>query len=358
MKNRHNTDFRVLYDLSGRHQEDILQYQGFQQVAVREGWEVITVSEQVESQIRRLSSRRLVDAVVANFISETWRSTLPPEVILLHVGPTPLGKTNPAVCWNFRIIGQQLKTHLDQMGYKQTVVFSPQDQPELRRGAGAELQMKTRESLREFLQNRSQLAVVCPSDYEARLALRTAQLAQRSVPDQLGIAGVGGRSLDAVLTDVSLTSVALPWEEKGRRAGDLLLRLANGADPEIVHIAPRGVLPGDSTRREKGRPSLKDQVDALLLKDLRSPPPVEDWARRCGMSRRGYERAFAAEVGTTPYDYLLQLREQEAKRLLCETDWNLARIGDIIGIPDPPRFSAFFRKRVGTSASEWRKQHA
>jgi transcriptional regulator GlxA family with amidase domain len=73
------------------------------------------------------------------------------------------------------------------------------------------------------------------------------------------------------------------------------------------------------------------------------------------MSRRGYERAFASETGCTPYEYLLRLREQEARRLLRDTTLPLYRIGEAVGIPDPPRFSAFFKKRVGVAASEWRR---
>jgi AraC family transcriptional regulator len=99
-------------------------------------------------------------------------------------------------------------------------------------------------------------------------------------------------------------------------------------------------------------------VDELILNQLADPLPVEEWAKRVGMSRRSFENAFSKETGMTPYAYLMHLRVEEAKRLLKECDWTVARIGQAVGIPDPPRFSAFFKKNTGLTASEWRNGEA
>jgi AraC-like DNA-binding protein len=250
-----------------------------------------------------------------------------------------------------------LGDHLQAMGYEQRIVFSPQRHPDLETGVMTETRVRTQEALREVLeQTEAPVAVVSPTDYGARFALKAARDAGRSVPEEVGVAGVGGRSLDAVLSDLSLTSVALPYEDKGRRSAELLKRQFQCQSCEIIRLLPVRLLPGESTRRKASTQPLRDQVDGLLQGELRNPPPVADWARRCGRSRRSFERAFAEETGTTPYDYLLRLREAEAKRLMKETDWSLARIGEAVGFPDPPRFSAFFRKRTGMPASVWRQQ--
>jgi transcriptional regulator GlxA family with amidase domain len=73
------------------------------------------------------------------------------------------------------------------------------------------------------------------------------------------------------------------------------------------------------------------------------------------MSRRKFERVFAAQAGTTPYDYLLRLRADRALQLLQETGWSVSRIGAEVGIPDPARFSAFLKKRTGKAPSHWKR---
>ena len=354
MKKRHIESLRVLYDLSGRRQEEIAQYQGFLEVAELQGWQVITVSDQVEGQIRRLTSRGLVDAVVADFISETWLGSIPPGIKRIHIGMNPLGSSTSCVVWNLREAGQLVKDHCEQEGYETCLIFSPQDQPHLLKGCGATQQLRTQESLREAVKNLHNTAIVCPTDYVARVALKAVRTLERAVPEDLGVVGIGNRSLDAVLSELRLTSVALPYAEKGRRIAEALVEDLEHSVPKTCWVKPIRVVPGETTQKKSTERSLPHDLENWLRQLLMDPPPVEEWARRAGMSRRSYERAFAQQADCTPYEYLLRLREKEAKRLLKETSLSLSRIGEQIGIPEPPRFSAFFKKRTGVPASRWR----
>ena len=356
MKYRNAQQFRVLYDLSGRRQEEIEQYQGFLESAHQYGWEVLAVSEQIETQIRNLSERGILDAVVANFVSETWLSTLPDEVHYIHMGLNPLGRKSSCVVWNLERIGQELSEHLQEMGYGEVWVFHPQDQPLLQKGLKASVQYRTQESLREACCGKEGVCVVSPTDYGARLAISVLRSAGRDVPNQMGVAAVGGRSLDAVLSDISITSVQVPYREKGTALADVLYHEMSTGHQQQVRMPLLRIRQGYSTQLQGRAASVLGRVEALLVSTMSNPPPVEEWASRCGMSRRGFERAFATETGCTPYEFLLRLREQEAKRLLEQTTLPVARIGEAIGIPDPPRFSAFFKKRTGRSPSKWKEQ--
>jgi AraC-like DNA-binding protein len=357
VKYRKNESLRVLYDLSGRRQEEITQYRGFLEVAEREGWQVVAISEQVETQIRTLCDLEKVDAVVGNFISEIWLSGLPNSIHTLHNGMSPLSSSVSSVTWDMAMVGKRLREHLREQGYESFWVFGPQNQSGLREGLQAEGQFRTSETLRTACSELRNFAVISPTDFGARQAFNVVKRAGMNVPEQIGIAGVGGRTLDAVLSESFLTTVELPYEEKGRQSGELLLALRNGQGKQQLQLSPVRVVSGASTRRAGSDRFLQEKVEVLLRSNLTNPPPVEEWARRSGMSRRGYERAFAAEAECTPYEYLLRYREQEAKRLLTETSLPLYRIGEAVGIPDPPRFSAFFKKRVGVAASVWRRNH-
>jgi AraC family transcriptional activator of pobA len=62
--------------------------------------------------------------------------------------------------------------------------------------------------------------------------------------------------------------------------------------------------------------------------------------------------------GQTVKDMVLERRLLEAKRLLRFTIRPVEDIGREIGFEDPAYFSRFFRRRTGSSPTDWRRQHS
>lgn len=60
--------------------------------------------------------------------------------------------------------------------------------------------------------------------------------------------------------------------------------------------------------------------------------------------------------GVTPIDYLLQYRIEQAKKLLLQTDWPIARISDEVGFSTPAYFSSAFTSKQGISPANFRKK--
>lgn len=60
--------------------------------------------------------------------------------------------------------------------------------------------------------------------------------------------------------------------------------------------------------------------------------------------------------GVTPIDYLLQYRIEQAKKLLLQTDWSIARIADELGFSNPAYFSSGFTNKQGISPANFRKK--
>jgi DNA-binding LacI/PurR family transcriptional regulator len=72
-------------------------------------------------------------------------------------------------------------------------------------------------------------AVVCSNDTVAAGLLRFLQAAKRRVPDDVAVTGFGD-SFPQLLDALGLTTVAQPWEEVGRAAGQIVLeRMSSGA---------------------------------------------------------------------------------------------------------------------------------
>jgi len=87
-----------------------------------------------------------------------------------------------------------------------------------------------------------------------------------------------------------------------------------------------------------------------------SASPVADLAARSGLSERGFLRRFRRATGQSPAEYVQTLRIEEAKQML---ETSVASIDDIaceVGYTEPSSFRAAFRKRVGLSASVYRRK--
>lgn len=353
MKYRKRQHFRVAYGFTGHLQEAMEVYQGFLEPASESGWQVIALQEQFEIQLRQLIELHAVDAVVGDFISRIWVKTLPPDLPVVQLGGQSLAGDIPSVCVNEREIGRKAAAHFEETGLETMLYFSPRRSEEICGETGLEW-VRSVESLRERIRNRSGVGVLCASDFLARLGMRAARSLDLGVPEDIGFVGIGNRTLDGLLADRGISSFPIPYSDMGRAAAGLLADRNDENRPRHVRISPGDLLVRPSSARGADAGRLRHQVNDILHNRLDDPPPVADWARRLGMSRRSFERSFAEECGVTPYEYLLRMRTREAQRLLEETDWTIARIGESVGIPDPARFSAFFRKRCGMTAQGWR----
>ncbi|WFB35853.1 helix-turn-helix domain-containing protein [Kiritimatiellota bacterium B12222] len=347
LKYRKTQEFRVAYGFSGRIQDEMEAYQGFLEHADAMGWQVWLLHDHFETQLRRLLEKGLVDAVVGNFISARWLESLPQDLGVVHRGESDLGVDVFSVSLDLERGMSQVAAHLDEMGYDELYYYSPKRVGELS-------WIRSRDSLRDILNTEKTVGVFCASDFLAREGIQIARSLGKVLPEQVGFVGVGDRRLDRLLAEVDISSLPEPHREMGRQAALLLQEYVEGGMPRQVRVPPGQLISRQSSRRQESSMGLRMRLDEWLLPMMSDPPPVEEWARRMGMSRRSFENAFALENGVTPYVYFMQVRIQEAQRLLKESEWTISRIGQAIGIPDPPRFSAFFRKHTGKTPSAWR----
>ena len=87
-----------------------------------------------------------------------------------------------------------------------------------------------------------------------------------------------------------------------------------------------------------------------------TPSPVTAMAKLVGLTERGFHRRFKKATGQTPIDYVQTLRVEEAKHLLETTAAVIDEIAAEVGYSEPSSFRSAFRKRVGVSASAYRKK--
>lgn len=82
---------------------------------------------------------------------------------------------------------------------------------------------------------------------------------------------------------------------------------------------------------------------------------LQDLADLTRMSRSYFCRAFKATTGVSPYQFFLDARVDEAKRLLLGGRHSIADISFAVGFTDQSHFSRTFRRTVGASPRAWQR---
>ncbi len=81
----------------------------------------------------------------------------------------------------------------------------------------------------------------------------------------------------------------------------------------------------------------------------------ESYAEMCNMSKYHFMRIFKEYVGVSPHAYKIKVRIRRARELLKRTDLSVSAIACKLGYADVACFGKQFKKVMGTSPLEYRK---
>ncbi|WP_448140294.1 helix-turn-helix transcriptional regulator [Sphingopyxis fribergensis] len=93
-----------------------------------------------------------------------------------------------------------------------------------------------------------------------------------------------------------------------------------------------------------------------LMENFVAPPSLDDLAREVGLSRSSLCAGFRQIVGQTVFDYIGDLRMQQALAMLNERAASITQIAYAVGYSHPSSFSLAVQRRFGTSPSELRRR--
>lgn len=118
-------------------------------------------------------------------------------------------------------------------------------------------------------------------------------------------------------------------------------------DPECSGVVDRLVA---GVRASEG---LLPRVAAALVERLAAPPTLQALADELGVSSRSLQRALQ-NANTNLRNELTRLRIEVAARRLHDTDDKIEAIAISVGFASLSAFAAAFRKRMGTTPSDYR----
>ena len=104
-------------------------------------------------------------------------------------------------------------------------------------------------------------------------------------------------------------------------------------------------------RASKGHQSKNpvDQAIFFMQENLNKCIKIQDIALHVNLSESHLSKIFKNRTGSSPIDYYINLKMQEAIRLLTNKSLRIKEVAFILGYEDPFYFSRLFKKHIGTS---------
>lgn len=96
---------------------------------------------------------------------------------------------------------------------------------------------------------------------------------------------------------------------------------------------------------------IQDLIESRLHLNL----TLQELATETGYSRSHFLRMFRTTTGMTPHRYVLKRRVERARQLLEQVEPTIAEISFICGFSSPAHLTLAFRKELGVTPSEYRR---
>ncbi len=118
-------------------------------------------------------------------------------------------------------------------------------------------------------------------------------------------------------------------------------------------IVEKGYIP-DQKQYDRYKQDVTRAI-AFLEQNFSHNIQVEEIAALLHISKYYFIKIFKNFTGTTPYEYLINLRINTAKELLKGTALPIETIAEQVGYPDASSFSRSFKKKTGSTPLQYRR---
>lgn len=98
------------------------------------------------------------------------------------------------------------------------------------------------------------------------------------------------------------------------------------------------------------------QVNDFIASNFAQEIKLGELAQVAGMSNFHFAREFKRTTGTTPHQYLIHFRVEQAKALLSDNELPLVEVGLRSGFSHQSHFTRLFRKVTGTTPLQYRME--
>ncbi|WOO40568.1 substrate-binding domain-containing protein [Rubellicoccus peritrichatus] len=202
-------------------------------------------------------------------------------------------------------------------------------------------------------------AIFAKTDVDAAWILNVCIEEGFRIPDDFAIIGVDNNPLICDFLPAPLSSVNHDLEQLGYQAACLLQRLISGEDAptEAIMIKPNGVTPRASTDSFAVSDDIVRNALIYMKERLHQAVGVSEIADAIGVSRRTLELHMSEVLDQSVHQKLMDLRLNQAERLLRYTSDTAEHIAAFTGFCHAQHLSKVFKKRFGEPPLRYRKRH-
>ena len=111
--------------------------------------------------------------------------------------------------------------------------------------------------------------------------------------------------------------------------------------------------------QKKAAGNVQEQIEraaAYFNENYNTKISIDDYAESLHISTNWFIHNFKQYAGMSPAQYILSLRMVNAQSLLERTTYNIKEISEIVGYENPLYFSRVFKKEIGKSPAQYRKE--
>lgn len=202
------------------------------------------------------------------------------------------------------------------------------------------------------------VAVFACNDVRGRQIIDACNASGLAVPEEVAVVGVDDDEVICELSNPPLSSVQPDTMRLGYEGAALLDAMMDGeaAPPDTIFVPPKGI----SHRLSSEVAAVDDREVASAIQIIRNRAceglNVQALLTKLNVSRSTLERRFHAAFGRSPAEEIERVRMSRAKLLLVETRYKLAKIAVLTGYGTASQFATAFKRHVGLTPGEFRKQ--
>ena len=203
------------------------------------------------------------------------------------------------------------------------------------------------------------VGIMTCNDYRGRQLIETCNMTGIHIPEEAAILGADNDDLVCNLCLPTLSSVEINYEHAGYEAAELLDKLMAGEkmNNQKIIALPTQII----TRQSTDILAIEDAEVANAVRFIREhcmePIQVSDVVNSTTLSQRRLYDRFAKATKRTIHAEITHTRSEKIGRLLLDTNMTVSQIAIKMGYYDDRHLSRYFKKAMGITPREYRKQH-
>ncbi|MHC5183205.1 MAG: DNA-binding transcriptional regulator [Planctomycetota bacterium] len=203
------------------------------------------------------------------------------------------------------------------------------------------------------------VALMAANDDHSQYIVEACKVAGLAVPSEVAVLGVDNDTMVCEFTRPSLSSVHLDTQCAGYHAAELLDKLMRGetVDQREIKVAATHVAARASTDIMAIEDSLVAEAIQYIRSHCRDLVQVSDVADAVSISRSVLDRRFRKAFGSSVQKEIRRLRVEQIAKLLIETDMSITQISMAMHFTGIEHIGRYFKKEMGLSPLQYRKQH-